>query len=105
MFVAYLFLISTGLFSSQNTTGNVPDTEHGHTPSKIKGSLFDPINNCLSFEVSQGTGCSYLCSWCAQNLGTSNFYFTDGVCQYSSEQGMCIGNPWVGKTYTCCSLN
>jgi len=60
-----------------------------------------PQNNCLSFSVSQGTGCAWMCSYCANNLGTNNYYFTDGVCKY--EGGGCAGNPLAGKTYTCCS--
>lgn len=60
-----------------------------------------PQNNCLSFTVSQGTGCAWMCSYCATNLGTNNYYFTDGVCKY--ENGGCAGNPMAGKTYTCCS--
>jgi hypothetical protein len=43
-----------------------------------------------------------MCSYCANNLGTNNYYFTDGVCKY--EGGGCAGNPMAGKTYTCCSV-
>ena len=59
-------------------------------------------NNCISFSVSSGTGCDWMCSYCANNLGTTNYYFTDGVCSYQS--GGCVGNPQTGVTYTCCSL-
>ena len=58
-------------------------------------------NNCISFSVSQGTGCSWMCNYCANQLGTNNYYFSDGVCKYAS--GGCEGNPIAGKTYTCCS--
>ena len=58
-------------------------------------------NNCVSFTVSQGTGCSWMCEYCQNELGTTNYYFTDGVCNY--EEGGCVGNPQVGVTYTCCS--
>ena len=60
-----------------------------------------PVNNCISFAVSGGTGCAWMCEYCANNLGTNNYYFTDGVCSY--ESGGCVGNPVAGKTYTCCS--
>ena len=59
-----------------------------------------PQNNCVSFSVGQGTGCAWMCNYCANALGTNNYYFTDGVCTY--QQGGCVGNPVAGKTYTCC---
>ena len=63
----------------------------------------DPISNkCVQFSVSSGTGCAWMCNYCATSLGTNNYYFTDGVCSYQEGQG-CVGNPIAGKTYTCCS--
>jgi hypothetical protein len=59
-------------------------------------------NSCISFQVSQGTGCSWMCQYCANQLGTYNYYFTNDVCIYQT--GGCVGNPQVGVTYTCCSL-
>ena len=59
-------------------------------------------NVCVSFSVGSGTGCAWMCSYCAQQLGTNNYYFTDGVCQYQSGQG-CVGNPCAGVQYTCCA--
>jgi len=59
-------------------------------------------NNCVSFSISSGTGCQWMCSYCANSLGTNNYYFTDNVCSYQS--GGCVGNPQSGKTYTCCSV-
>ena len=61
-------------------------------------------NNCIQFTVSSGTGCAWMCNYCANNLGTNNYYFPDGVCTYQDGQG-CVGNPITGKTYTCCSAN
>jgi hypothetical protein len=69
---------------------------------QILPSLIDISNQCISFSVSQGTGCAWMCNYCATQLGTPNYYFTDNVCTY--EQGGCVGNPLSGKTYTCCSL-
>jgi len=43
-----------------------------------------------------------MCNYCAANLGTNNYYFTDGVCTYEQGTG-CVGNPVAGKSYTCCS--
>ena len=59
-------------------------------------------NNCVSFSVSQGTGCQWMCNYCANSLGTNNYYFADGVCQY--ENTGCVGNPVAGVQYTCCSV-
>jgi hypothetical protein len=60
-------------------------------------------NSCVSFTVGSGTGCSWMCNYCAQQLGTNNYYFTDGVCKYDLVQGDCVGSPQTGVTYTCCS--
>lgn len=59
-------------------------------------------NNCVTFSVSQGTGCAWMCNYCAAQLGTNNYYFTDGVCKYQQDIG-CVGNPYAGVSYTCCS--
>lgn len=60
-----------------------------------------PNNACVSFSVGPGTGCSWMCQYCENQLATTNYYFTDGVCSYQS--GGCVGSPQVGVTYTCCS--
>ncbi len=59
-------------------------------------------NSCVQFTIGPGTGCSWMCNYCATQLQTPNYYFTDGVCTY--QEGGCVGNPISGKTYTCCSL-
>ena len=58
--------------------------------------------NCVTFTVSQGTGCAWMCNYCASKLGTSNYYFTDNVCKYVEGTG-CVGTPYAGVSYTCCS--
>ena len=63
--------------------------------------LIIPQNNCISFSIGSGTGCDWMCSYCANTLGTNNYYFTTDVCKY--ESGGCVGNPQTGVTYTCCS--
>jgi hypothetical protein len=55
---------------------------------------------CTSFQLAPGTGCDWMCNYCALHVG-ANYYFTDGVCTYQS--GGCVGAPLVNKTYTCCS--
>ncbi len=62
-----------------------------------------PINNCIQFSVSAGTGCAWMCNYCSNQLGTFNYYFTDNVCTYQT--GGCVGNPIAGKTYTCCAAS
>ena len=57
-------------------------------------------NQCIQFSVTSGTGCAWMCNYCANSLGTTNYYFTDGVCKYGT--GGCEGNPQVGVQYTCC---
>ena len=73
------------------------------TNSQQTCEIIEPVpNSCISFTVGQGTGCAWMCNYCATNLGP-NYYFTDSVCVYDSQAGGCVGNPIAGKTYTCCS--
>jgi len=65
------------------------------------GSASNVSNGCVSFTVSPGTGCAWMCNYCANSLGTNNYYFTDGVCMYQT--GGCNGNPQAGVQYTCCA--
>ena len=58
-------------------------------------------NNCISFTVGKGTGCAWMCSYCATSLNTNNYYFNPAICTY--QQGGCVGNPQPGVSYTCCS--
>ena len=82
-YIVALTLLSLGLSASSNSTLNTP-------------------NSCISFSVSSGTGCAWMCNYCANNLNTNNYYFTNGVCQYQS--GGCVGNPIANTQYTCCSM-
>ena len=59
---------------------------------------------CIVFTVTSGTGCAWMCNYCANQLGTNNYYFTDGVCTYEEGQG-CVGSPIAGKSYTCCAAS
>lgn len=61
-----------------------------------------PINECITFYLGQGTGCAWMCNYCANQLGTNNYYFTDNICTYESGIG-CVGQPVAGTSYTCCS--
>jgi len=58
-------------------------------------------NSCVTFSIGAGTGCDWMCNYCANSLGTNNYYFTDNVCTYYP--GGCQGNPQSGVQYTCCS--
>jgi len=73
------------------------------TAKEVCVNIYDEVDNqCVQFSVSSGTGCAWMCNYCATQLGTNNYYFTDGVCTYQQDQG-CVGNPIVGNIYTCCS--
>ena len=61
-----------------------------------------PKNNCVTFTVGSGTGCDWMCNYCANQLSTNNYYFVDGVCTYQT--GGCVGSPVAGKQYSCCSV-
>ena len=71
-------------------------------PISIYSQNNQVANRCITFYVSSGTGCAWMCNYCATNLGTDNYYFTDGVCTYEQDVG-CVGNPVAGNSYTCCS--
>ena len=73
-----------------------------HSASIIPKTDVCVANNCVSFTVTGGTGCAWMCNYCANQLGTNNYYFTNGVCTYQEGVG-CVGTPQAGVTYTCCS--
>ncbi len=83
-----IFIIFTLLSGVQSNT--IPNTSNSS-------------NGCVTFTVGQGTGCDWMCNYCYNQLGTSNYYFTDDVCTYQS--GGCVGNPIAGKQYTCCATS
>jgi len=60
-------------------------------------------NKCITFTVGQGTGCQWMCDYCAAQLDTANYYFTTPVCSYSGTG--CVGNPVAGQQYSCCSAS
>jgi hypothetical protein len=60
------------------------------------------LARALTGTLGQGTGCAWMCDYCANNLGPY-YYFVDNVCIYQPNIG-CLGNPIAGKTYTCCVL-
>ena len=62
-----------------------------------------PSNGCVSFTIGPGTGCDWMCNYCAASLGTNNYYFTSPVCAYQT--GGCAGNPVAGVQYTCCAAS
>ena len=58
-------------------------------------------SGCITFKIGQGTGCDWMCNYCAEKLGTNNYYFIDGICKY--KLAGCQGNPFTGINYTCCT--
>ena len=58
-------------------------------------------NSCITFLIGAGTGCDWMCNYCASQLNSSSYYFLPPVCTYQS--GGCIGNPQAGVSYSCCS--
>ena len=102
MFKSILLMVSIFGVNSNNQNQN---QNHNKNVSLLYGNILSTSSNtsngCISFSVSTGTGCAWMCNYCANNLGTNNYYFTNGVCQY--ETGGCVGNPQVGVQYTCCS--
>jgi hypothetical protein len=62
-------------------------------------ALFTATHACETFQVAPGTGCAWMCDYCASKLGP-NYFFTTPVCTY--EQGGCVGNPLPSVSYTCC---
>jgi hypothetical protein len=95
--ISKLLLLVLALFASVGNSHSVSS----QVPQIIVGST-NPSNGCVTFSVSQGTGCDWMCNYCSNQLGTNNYYFTDNVCTYESGVG-CVGNPLAGKQYTCCA--
>ena len=81
---------------------NVSPSPSAHTYNVDSTGSVTSSNSCVTFSVGSGTGCSWMCNYCATQLGTNNYYFTNGVCSYQSGVG-CVGNPQSGVQYTCCS--
>ena len=104
MYKILLTLLSLFIGSYAASTSNqcVPNLPRVTYLGNHSDPVIIPMNNCVSFSVGSGTGCAWMCSYCASSLGTNNYYFTDSVCTYQS--GGCVGNPVAGKTYTCCSV-
>jgi len=70
----------------------------------VNGSVVESrsSDHCVTFTVGGGTGCAWMCNYCADQLGTYSYYFTTDVCTYQT--GGCVGTPSSGVPYTCCSL-
>lgn len=92
---AVVFALFSGLASSRKNVTDKEVCNHLTFPRALHSTT------CINFSVGPGTGCAYMCQYCSQQLGTNNYYFTDGVCTYQT--GGCVGNPQVGVTYTCCA--
>jgi len=60
-------------------------------------------NNCITFLVGEGTGCQWMCDYCATQLNSSNYFFLPPVCTYQS--GGCVGDPQPGVSYSCCTTS
>jgi hypothetical protein len=97
LFKTFLSLAVVFLVNTTTVVGKKNELCDSQT-TQLSGS-----NNCIQFTVSSGTGCAWMCNYCASQLATYNYYFTDGVCTYQEGQG-CVGNPIAGKTYSCCSV-
>jgi len=99
------YLISVVLLLASLGSGNaglsVGPVNNTHKTSLIPVGI-TPVNNCVQFQVAAGTGCAWMCNYCANALGTFNYYFPDNVCTYQT--GGCVGNPMAGKIYSCCSV-
>jgi hypothetical protein len=63
-------------------------------------ALFTATHACETFQVGVGTGCAWMCEYCASKVGP-DFFFTVPVCTYT--QGGCVGVPQPNTLYTCCA--
>jgi hypothetical protein len=91
-----------------SATAQCPRVASPYTPTIRYGNhttyTIFPKSQCTSFSLGPGTGCAWMCSYCANTLGTNNYYFSDGICKYDIDQGGCVGTPVSGVTYTCCAV-
>lgn len=60
------------------------------------------LPQCIGFTVGHSTECTWMCEYCVEQLGTTDYHFTDGVCKYD-ESGSCLGSPEGNHQYTCCA--
>jgi hypothetical protein len=101
-FVARFLFALFAIASASTNASSVSKVREECSLLEETDHVITPKNNCVSFSIGSGTGCAWMCTYCANALGTANYYFTDGVCTY--QPGGCTGNPQVGVTYTCCSV-
>ena len=94
-----MLIYFVSLLSIFTIISTVDNNQVSNVYGNVLSSRTSP-NGCVSFSVGPGTGCSWMCSYCANQLGTNNYYFTNGVCTY--QEGGCVGNPQPGVSYTCC---
>jgi hypothetical protein len=99
----FSFLLSTlsTIYLLANATNEICNT--GSATNNVQ----DSVNGCITFTLGQGTGCEWMCNYCATNLGTNNYYFTGNppVCTYQSSTNGCVGSPVSGQSYTCCAAS
>jgi hypothetical protein len=100
----FSLLLST-LFLSTCATESTRATNEVCNTGSATNNVQDQVNGCLTFTVGQGTGCVWMCNYCATNLGTYNYYFTGNppVCTYQTSG--CVGSPVAGQSYTCCTAS
>ena len=96
----FFFVLFSALFLVTSATNNVCNTG---SATVVK----DEDNGCTTFTIGQGTGCMWMCNYCATTLGTNNYYFTGNppVCTYQQSAGGCVGSPVSGQSYTCCAAS
>ncbi len=98
--------VSMLLFSYlEKSEGVVPKKDEKHNQLKHDFVMDDVTviiedSDCIQFTIGEGTGCQWMCNYCASQLGTNNYYFTDSVCMWQDTG--CTGNPVSGNTYKCC---
>ena len=99
-----LFALLTGVQSLTVNIYSVGGTTVDFVEDVLVAELVEESpNSCITFTVGSGTGCDWMCNYCSNQLGTTNYYFTSDVCTY--ESGGCVGSPSAGVQYTCCSVS
>ena len=97
-----MFLFSAfAILASLTSLASSHATHSDHHSIYLEPMSRGAANGCVTFSVGTGTGCDWMCNYCANQLGTNNYYFTDGVCTYQT--GGCVGSPQANTQYTCCS--
>lgn len=103
MFTFLKFLFISSILCSAAVCQPVQSARSHQTSSVAIQDTGYATGNCVSFTLPENQDCNWMCNYCTNALGTTNFFFDMHDCSPTSTG--CVGNPYYGAVYTCCARN